>query len=206
MTARKKPPAKKAPAAYDAAARSRALELYGSEGLAAAHRELGIPKPTIVRWARAAGISSAEQAAADRARTEAATRAAQQELAVQIAKGRAALVPKLVHVANAALDSVGARLEAQRAVEKATLDNEYGLVSGGLMAKRDAMEAGAPLRAVIGAATRAIHDLQLLTGEETERGTTGQVTVVFAAAPSEAGRPAPKVIDLAPAAPRELEP
>lgn len=202
-----KRPAKGKPAPYDAAARSRALELYGSQGLAAAHRELGIPKPTIVRWARAAGISSAEQAAADKARTDAATRAAQAELARRIAEGRAALVPKLVNVANMALDSTAAILEAQRAVERATAENEHGLVSSGLASRRDMVNAGPPLRAIVGAATRAIHDLQLLTGEDTERGApTGQVTVVFATPPAVGSAPAPRVIDLAPTPPmRELE-
>lgn len=192
---RKPPPAKRP--TYDDAQRARALELYGAEGLAAAHRELGIPKPTIVRWARTAGVTSAEQAAADRARTEAATRAAQLELARRVAEGRAALVPKLVAVANAALDSTVAILEAQRAVEKDAAANEGGLVKSALTSRRAVINDGPPLRAIVGAGTRAIHDLQLLTGEETERGPSGQVTVVFATPPP-GDEPAPRIIDLEP--------
>lgn len=199
MANRPRPPKQTSPKPYDADVRAQALELYSTRGLADAHHELGIPKPTILRWARAAGVDSAEIAAAAQARTEAATKAARLELDRRVAEGRAALVPKLVAVANAALDSSSQILAAQRAVEEAAARSADGIVSGVLISRRAVVNDGPPLRAIIGAATRAIHDLQLLTGEETERSATGQVTVVFATPPAPSSTPTPRVIDLPPA-------
>lgn len=200
MSAPRRPPKKRTTAPYDDAEKARALELYATVGLGDAHHETGIPKPTISRWARAAGVDSAEAAAAARAQTEAATRAAQAELARRVAEGRAQLVPKLVATANLALDSTLAILEAQRAVEKAAAENQNGLVGSDIMSRRSLVNDGPPLRAIVGAATRAIHDLQLLTGEETERGAAGNVTVVFAAPPPSTSKTPPTIVDLEPIA------
>ena len=38
--------------------KSEAIRLYGSDGPTAASRELGIPKTTIIRWAKSAGVEA----------------------------------------------------------------------------------------------------------------------------------------------------
>jgi hypothetical protein len=50
-----------------------ALAVYQERGLAAAHRETGVAKSTLRRWAQAAGMETARLAARTVARTKAAT-------------------------------------------------------------------------------------------------------------------------------------
>lgn len=57
---------------YDPAKRAEALEVYGTQGLAAAHEATGVPKSTLRDWARAEGLDTAALAGADAERTAAA--------------------------------------------------------------------------------------------------------------------------------------
>lgn len=138
--------------------RAAALEVLQARGLAAAHTETGVPRGTISLWADQAGIDrsaitervSQQQAAAAKAVGAATT--------LKWAERKAELVQVLGDVA---LDSA----YAQRAITQSI--REY--VEGGDL---EVLEA-ASLGQLVGAGTRAIHDLQLLAGEATERPAAG---------------------------------
>jgi hypothetical protein len=117
-----------------------ALRIYEHEGLAAAHKATGWSKPVIRKWAADAGIkiNNEKLLAQTRAATEVSTANRQRRIAEQ----KERLVDNLVAIADLAIDE-----QIERLIE------------------------GAPdskLSEVVGAGTRAIHDLQLLTGESTD--------------------------------------
>lgn len=68
--------------------RRRALDLYRTDGLAAAHRATGIPKPTITGWAHAAGITA--ERSTDKDKTADAT--AERRRALDDARDRRAVL------------------------------------------------------------------------------------------------------------------
>lgn len=187
-------------ARYDSDTRSRALELYSTpgKGLADAHRETGVPKPTIHRWAQEAGIDSAEITAQKAAQTEAATRAAAAARRAQIEQSKANLLPKLVAIANGAADQQIAILRAARAVQTAAADSA-GVVPAELLAKLEAARAGLDERALVGMMTRAIHDMRLMDDESTENVAAG-ITVLFAGESPAWGSRKSDVIELTPEA------
>lgn len=160
-----------------------ALELVEAAGIAAAHGSTGIPKATLSRWAKAAGIELDEQV---RARTRAAASAAE----AKAAEVRVTTVDRLERILDdqlATLEALG-QLE-RRALEAAlNVDPEHAVMVrsgarvGELILHGIAPELAQALglaelvsssvvkRDVVGAATRAVHDLQLLKGDATERG------------------------------------
>lgn len=173
---------------YSDAERAAAVTLLREEGMAAAHDATSIPKGTLGRWARAEGIDL-EGAARER------TAAAAAATAERHAKARLGTVERLEqHVERAAsyltnvleanaeaadliqaLDPDLIKITASIAGPVATLDDEQANDAG----KRALAMAGLPLsvRDAEGVLTRAIHDLQLLKGEATER---GELVVDFA--------------------------
>jgi hypothetical protein len=72
--------------------REAALAVYRDQGLAAAHRESGVPKSTLRRWAKAAGMETARLAAHAAARTRAAVEQHQATLAQRRVAMAAALM------------------------------------------------------------------------------------------------------------------
>lgn len=103
----------------------------------------GVSKPTLSRWAKAAGI--------DTLHTERTAQAVAAQ-AMSYAEMVAQLVPLLGNIA-----AVGA---------KATLARLELLFANGVPSPEDLKEAD--LAKIVGAWTRAIHDLQLLSGKATE--------------------------------------
>lgn len=78
--ARAPAPTKRARRSYTDEQRAEALEVMRDEGLAAAHDATAIPKGTLSRWARAAGLDLDEQARARTAAAAAAVEAGAAEL------------------------------------------------------------------------------------------------------------------------------
>ena len=168
---------------YDVEVRERALALVQVDGLAAAHAATGVPKATLSRWAREAGVDvpggteqrrAAGQARAERMRAalldhleEAALAAADYQLAVTTANLDAA---RAIQEACRA----GAQLVADPVTGDLTLDDP---VAAAAIRRARLLNALLPVRDAVGVTTRAVHDLQLLRGEATER---AAVNVVFA--------------------------
>jgi len=144
---------------YTAADREAGLAALTELGLAEASRRLDIPKPTLTRWAVDAGVRSEHsEAETNRRRTEAARAARSRTLE----ETRAELTELLSAVAL-----TGARLELT------LLDPAHDLARDRLpfVVDEDTGEAhpliAARLDQIVGARTRAIHDLNLLTGQAT---------------------------------------
>lgn len=205
------------PPVYPPDVRQRALDLFAAEdgGLPRAHAETGIPKPTIRRWAKDAGIEPGEVTRANRLRTEAAAAAAKAENARRLEAAREALIPKLLSRAHTALDLEGEILDVARdtfrqARERNNLTTEEATR---LLMRVELAAGGLSLRDVVGARTRAIYDLRALSGERPESGSRGDgaggndgsgpaggVNVVFLTPPPDPRRK-PTVIDLPPVTP-----
>lgn len=159
-----------------------ALELIEAAGIAAAHGSTGIPKATLSRWAKAAGIELDEQT---RARTRAATGAAE----AKAAELKVTTVDRLERILDdqlATLEAIG-KLERRAAeaalnpadgahllrVERSSIGRTVELdddTAAGALALSRLVSESITKRDVVGAATRAVHDLQLLKGDATERG------------------------------------
>ena len=179
--ARSKGKTREAGRPYPPKVKAEALEVLQAEGMAAAHKATGVPKPTLTRWAKAAGIDVGELA---RARTANATEAVR----ARAAEVTASTVELLeAHVAQAGdylgtlagVNALAARLIA--GVDPAKLQRVTTLAGTTIAVDDDEVDdvvkvaqalAGLPLAArdAEGILTRAIHDLQLLKGEATERG------------------------------------
>ena len=186
--ARSKPPKRKPGQPYDEATRAAALELVEAEGMAEAHRRTKVPKATLSRWARDAGIDL-EGAAQDRTRAAAAT------VRARAVEGTVGVVEQLEqHVAQAGdLLSTVAGVNAYAARLLAGIDpaklKRQATIAGSIVVVEDpdvdevlrVAEAIGSLPLAVrdaeGILTRAIHDLQLLKGEATER---GELVVEFA--------------------------
>lgn len=175
------PAARKPGQRYDEATKAKALAMVEADGMAEAHRRSKVPKATLSRWAREAGIDL-EGAAQDRTRAAAATVRAR---AAEVTIGTVAQLERHVAQAGDLLDTVvGVNALAARML--AAMDPEklerVATLAGTVVVVRDpavdevlkVAEAigGLPLavRDAEGILTRAIHDLQLLRGEATERG------------------------------------
>lgn len=143
---------------YSKAEREQALALLAELGLAAAHRQTGVPKPTLARWSADAGVTKHSDTERNARQTEAA-RAAR---ARTVEETRAELVELLSAVAV-----TGAQLELT------LLDPSHALARERFpyIVDEDTGEAhpmlAARLDQIVGARTRAIHDLNLLTGKAT---------------------------------------
>ena len=57
--------------AYTDEQKAEAVEVYRTEGMAAAHKASGVPKPSIKRWADERGVTAPERSEQTRAATEA---------------------------------------------------------------------------------------------------------------------------------------
>jgi hypothetical protein len=134
-----------------------------------------VPKPTLLRWATTAGVTT-EHSDPERTRRAVETRVARVE------ETKAELVELLSAVAT-----VGARLELSM------LRPGHELADPALLVYYDDEEgvsrpyAAGRLDQIVGARTRAIHDLNLLTGQATSN---AAVIVRF-----EVPRPDPKAAD-----------
>lgn len=174
---------------YSDEQRAEALRLVEEQGTAHAHKVTGVPKPTLSRWAKDAGIDTEASAAR---RTAAATEAVR----ARAAEVRLSTVELLEqHVAQAGdyvatiagVNALAARLIVEGKVEDLV---EVSTMAGPIILPGDQHQAAelvkiaralerlpfAP-RDAEGVLTRAIHDLQLLKGEATER---GELMVEFA--------------------------
>lgn len=183
----------KAPARkYDDGTREGALELFRDGcALSDVHRETGVPKPTLTRWRQAAGIPNTVNK--DRARLAAATSAS---LAVR-AEARLTMLQQLERNVESAGAILGALLEAgveftdavagldPSSVEvfrdpdsgRASVAVDDPAATAALKRAQALTQLPVEVRDLVGIHTRGIHDLQLLKGEATERGT---VVVEFA--------------------------
>lgn len=137
----------KEPRVWSPTQRARALELIDSLGLAKARQALAaeglsIPKSTLHLWAKDANVATASEEA--RAKTEAATEASVQARREKLEQSRDRMSVRLALIAETA----------------ASKELEY------------IKQGKATLSELVGARTRAIHDLQLLDGKATERTAT----------------------------------
>lgn len=182
---------------YPPEVKAAALARMRTHGLAAVHDLTDIPKPTLSRWAREANVDLGTMA---RQRTEDATLAVRARLAEARVTTMAMLEQHLADAGHylaqvAEANAVAAQAIAQAPPEaferKVGLMGPYVIVTDEAAAQaadRAMALAGLPLsvREAEGIVTRAVHDLQLLKGEATER---GELTVTFAGA----GIPRPDV-------------
>jgi hypothetical protein len=124
---------------YSLETKGKALALVTQVGLARAHHQSGIPKSTLQKWAIKAGIETASPEA--RKRVEKATQASvlSRRQTVEEARERMTLVLATI-----------AELAGRE---------EIRMIQSGRV----------KLYELVGARTRALHDLQLLTGQATER-------------------------------------
>lgn len=194
-----KAPHKRRTAPYSPEQRAEALRLVEAQGIAHAHRVTKVPKPTLSRWARAAGIDL-EPAA--RARTKAAA-AAVEERATRARLTTTELLEQHIETTGRYLSTV-AHANTTAAELIADLDPQLiklvATIAGTEAVIEDETAEAAQLRAralatlpltvrdAEGILTRAIHDLQLLRGEATERGT---IVVDFPGIP----RPNPAAVE-----------
>lgn len=183
--------------AYPAEVKDEALTLMREEGMAAAHDVTRVPKATLHRWAKAAGLDLGEDA---RRRTASATEAVRERVerarvdTVRLLEdhiGEAGSYLSAIVTANAAAAEAIAGL-SDEAIEVTTADDGTVTVTvtdeGTARLRKLALVLDTlPLavRDAEGIVTRAIHDLQLLRGEATER---GELVVEFGGIP----RPDPK--------------
>lgn len=181
--------------------KAEALTLMREEGVAAAHDVTSVPKATLSRWAKAEGIELDEAARARTATAAQAVRERAERAKLDTVKlledhiGEAGSYLSAIVTANAAAAEAIAGLSDEALT--VTVDDD-GNVS---VAVKD--EATARLRKLAmvldtlplavrdaeGIVTRAIHDLQLLRGEATER---GELVVEFGGIP----RPDPSAVDV----------
>ena len=180
--------------ALDPALVARALEVYRKHGMAAAARETGMAKTSIKRHAIKAGIDPTAATAAATANTNAAVEASAAARKLRTEQYRAGLVDKVLALAHASADAELAAIAAMRAAQNAIRD---GQVIDGKDRQRLALLDSLPLRDLTNARTKAVHDVQLLVGEDTERGgAAGGVSVVFVQQPPRVGDQRPSIVQL----------
>lgn len=138
---------------YDADTRARALEVYAAEGSAAAEAETGVPANTVRSWARRAGVASSSDSR--RARVEAAH--------LTLSERRANLASGLLDDA----ERLRAQLFRQTDLWSFASGNEHR--SPGWYEQEVPRPPAADQLAMMKALDVAVKNLQLLTGEATER-------------------------------------
>ncbi len=175
--------------AWDANLKQQAITIAGRDGIAAAHRETGVPKPTITRWCKTAGVSIEEmaQTRTAHAMTKAdivLRQAGRIEEVLEEIRSAAGLYLQAVTVANR---DYALAVLAEDPEDIATRVNP---ITGGVEAEPTSERARAAYKRVlalrhgiedpqaVGALTRSTHDLQLLAGKATEN---QAVQVVFSA-------------------------
>ena len=161
--------------------RAEALRLVESQGIAHAHAAHGIPKPTLTRWAKAAGIDLGEQARARTAKATEATIAKAAEARLTTTQLLEQLIDRsgsylvTATTANDEAAALIAALDPDRIRLEVGLAGPYAVVedAAAQAAQRRAMALSAlpmEIRDAVGVLTRSIHDLALTTGQATERG------------------------------------
>lgn len=166
---------------YDEATRAKALASLESKGMAETHRRTGIPKSTLTRWAKAAGVDVGEQARARTANATDAVRARAAEVKLSTVElleqhiAQAADYLSTVAGVNALAAQLIARTDPDNITVQIGMAGPYAVVTDAQAAEVSKVAlalAGLPLavRDAEGVLTRAVHDLQLLRGEATERG------------------------------------
>lgn len=191
---------RRAARSYPATVKAEAIARMGTHGIAATHDMMDIPKSTLSSWARDANIDTGAVA---RRQTEAASIA----LRARVAQAKLSTVAMLEQhladygeflrrVGEVNVDAVQAIIEAgPDAIErKIGLAGPYVVVTDTTAAAAADLAmalAGLPLsiRDAEGIVTRAVHDLQLLKGEATER---GEVVIEFSGMP----RPRPAEVEV----------
>lgn len=167
--------------AYPPATKAKALKVLESDGVAAAHKATKVPKPTLTRWAKAAGIDLGEQARARTATASATVRARAAEVRLSAVEQLEAHIDQAGHYLATVVGLTAHAADLLADVDPANLKLEQGIAGPYVVvedkAAQDAQKramalASLPLvpRDAEGILTRAIHDLQLLRGEATERG------------------------------------
>lgn len=181
-SARGKAPARRKPGnAYPDKVKAKALAMLEADGMAEAHRRTKVPKATLSRWARTAGVDLGEQA---RQRTASATEAVRARSAEVTASTVELLEQHIAQAGDYLATVAGVNALAARRIIAADPDQLVeGIGIAGPYVRLEDPEAqelakvalalgSLPLavRDAEGILTRAIHDLQLLRGEATERG------------------------------------
>lgn len=175
--------------AWSAELKQQAIAVAAVDGVAAAHRATGIPKPTITRWCKDAGVSIAEvvQVKTAQAVVRADTvlrQAARIEEVLEEIRSAAGLYLEAVTLANrdyalAVLEAgdgeFSERLNPITGMTEAEPTTERGRAT---LSRVRALRHGIEIPHAVGALTRATHDLQLLAGKATEN---QAVQVVFSA-------------------------
>lgn len=191
MTASRSRTAPKRPApgkGYPEATRAKVVAQLEADGMAATHAATGIPKTTLGRWARAAGVDLGDLARARTASATATRVARSAEVAASTVDlleqhiGQAGHFLGVVAGINAAAADAIIALDPDLVTMVSTLAGPVPVVTDKAVAdlvKIAKTLESLPLavRDAEGMVTRAIHDLQLLRGEATER---GEVVVEFA--------------------------
>lgn len=177
--------------------RARAVELYAEVGATRAAAEVGCGVRSVIRWANAAGVISPEERAAR-------TKAARAEVDRRAAEAHATLIPTLTHIASL---SLAGQLElVQLVADVLRQAREGGNVDASTMARLSAVQSVVgelTPRTLVAMSTRAIHDLQLLTGGDTER-SAAEVKVFLAKLDAEdVDAVGATIIDLVPVEPDE---
>lgn len=161
--------------------RAALVEQVRAEGMAATHKATGIAKSTLGRWCKVAGVDLGEEAKARTAKAAEALKAKGAVARVSTAERLEQLIASagsyLATTTSANDDAAAliAALDPERISLEVGLSGPYAVVedAAAQAAQRRAMAlASLPLetRDAVGILTRAIHDLQLLTGQATERG------------------------------------
>jgi transposase-like protein len=173
--------------------RAAAVALFAEVGATEAARQTGASARTVLRWAADAGVSSPEER---RAQTE----QARLEVERRRNEAHAQLAPMLTHVAQQAIAAQLELVTVVADIARSAREND-GNVDARLLARLSALTAAVgelTPRSLVAMGTRAIHDLQLLTGGDTERGTAGEVRVFFAQLGADPDGEEPSIVDLEP--------
>lgn len=181
--------------------KAEALTLLREEGMAAAHDVTSVPKATLSRWAKAEGIDLDEGARQRTATAAQAVRERAERAKLDTVKlledhiGEAGSYLSAIVTANAAAAEAIAGLSDEALTVTVDDDGNVSVAvkdEGTARLRKLAMVLDTlPLavRDAEGIVTRAIHDVQLLRGEATER---GELVVEFGGIP----RPDPGAVEV----------
>lgn len=165
---------------YTPAEKAAAVELVREHGIAETVRRTGYPKQTLQRWAKTAGIDSAPRVLSQVA-------AAAEAVRLRAVDAKVDAVALLEEQLTGAARAVGDIVEANRlavhmivALPPDQIRIEVGMAGPYPVIEDDDVRAAVarvlalrestlPFRDLVGAQTRAVHDLALLNGEATER-------------------------------------
>ena len=152
--------------------KDRVVAAFHRGGMPAA-RKLTDASPTAIRkWVTGHGMSAAKVQAASQVRIN----NAELSLRERALARQEELIPKLAVIAHMGLD---VQIEYLRATGEALAIARSGqLLTPQILERLRVTELGVQMREAVNAATRAIHDLRLLTEQDTERH-SGEIKVVL---------------------------